>query len=176
MMNRFRRHFGGEEQPDPLLAAAARLLDQHSAQLMEQTRQLIEQQFTPGDSSYAGNNQGQTETPNQEEGLTYADFVRWRRSQIARQVASEVLFQQWQHDLFQEQEEQLLKAKMQEQTRNKRQPPTASVQGKGMTATNFQAGAGQRRKLPVKDEITLTRKVSLPIMPPPDRDQEDYQE
>lgn len=104
MFDQFKHRFGAFRPTDPVAAQASRLFEQHSAELLSQARAFVQEQLTNPDGLHAPAAEAQSASSDEEERPSdYTDFVRWRRTQVARQLVADVQFQDWQADLLRDQ-------------------------------------------------------------------------
>lgn len=83
MSGKFRNLLSRRKQPEPLVAEASRIFEQHSAELLNQAQAFVKNQYESGPSS-----------PPTEEGPTYTDFVRSRRQSLVRKLLDDVQLQE----------------------------------------------------------------------------------
>lgn len=87
MLEKFVGRFYRGRQPDPVTTQAGRILAQHSQELLNQMRDLVENQKA----------QAATETSDvseQQVGSNYANFVRSRRDSLARKLMADTRLQE----------------------------------------------------------------------------------
>ncbi len=155
MLDKLKARFSRQHQPDPVISVVNRIIENHSATMLEEAFRLVQAQWQQG---LPDNGEGapSASTP-ASEGPTYTDFVRQRRASLARKLALDLAAQESYEDA----------------RRRWAQPipsPSPAPSPAPATAPLLRAGRKPAQGLTGADEALLARILSQPPEEGPDPD------